>query len=95
MTFRSTPEIMDKIEALWPEADKRAVKRNDQGEVRVSISSMYEAPGLTFAQLMALAEWFDTKDIADERFHSGGCETCDYGSDYGFELIIKPMTGDV
>jgi hypothetical protein len=40
---------------------------------------------------MELAEFFDTKNINDdEKFSNGGCETCDWGSSYGFELVVRP-----
>lgn len=98
MIRRSTEEIKAKLIELWGEADvawsspyKRDVDTNKPNLVRVSVSNMYEAPGLSFKILMDLAEFFGTKNIVDvDKFHSGGCETCDYGSESGFTLEIKP-----
>lgn len=59
--------------------------------VRLTIKKMYERPGLSFAKLKALSEFFETENINDpDNFGHGGCETCDYGSCYGFTLEIKP-----
>ena len=61
------------------------------GTVDIRISKMYEAPGLSFSHLKRLSEFFDTDNINDdERFSNGGCETCDYGSSYGFVLTVRP-----
>lgn len=51
---------------------------------------MYESPGLSFAKLSALAEFFDTMNVETEsEFSHGGCETCDYGSEVGFTLRVR------
>jgi hypothetical protein len=89
-------EITTKVEGLfngerYPPHDLEVNVSKLDGEVRINVSAMYEAPGLDFAKLSALAEFFETKNINDDdRFGSGGCETCDYGSSYGFELVIRP-----
>ncbi len=83
-------EIFKQSDESWDELDIRVVKRKD-GAVSISVEKMYEAPGLDFAKLSALAEFFETKNINDDdRFGGGGCETCDYGSSYGFELVVRP-----
>ena len=64
------------------------VNRDDL--VLIQFKKMYEPPVLNLAVLMALAEFFDTKNINDDdRFSNGGCDTCDYGSSYGFTLTIR------
>lgn len=107
MIKRTSEEILKKLHELWekdfywggddgrkyrhvevPEFD---IQKNEDKEVRLKISKMYEAPGLNLQVLMALAEFFGTKHINDDdRFSHGGCETCDYGSEYGFVLTIRP-----
>jgi hypothetical protein len=72
------------------EAVEVEVTKRSDGSVAIRVEAMYEIPGLSFAKLAALAEFFETKNIDDERFHSRGCETCDYGSCYGFELVVRP-----
>lgn len=57
--------------------------------VFITIKKMYEKPGLQFSQLQAISEFFDTYDIGTvDEFSYGGCETCDYGSSYGFTLKV-------
>jgi hypothetical protein len=56
------------------------------------ISQMYEAPDIPFEVLMDIASAFSTKKIdtgaGDER---PGCETCDYGSNYGIKVKIMKI----
>ena len=60
-------------------------------KVDITVSCMYEAPGLSFAQLKELSDFFESVHINDDaRFSYGGCETCDYGSEYGFTLTVRP-----
>lgn len=88
--------IAAKVSELWPSTKPRVLnglKRevSQSGDVvHIKISQMYEAPGLTFAQLRALSDFFETDSINDDRFSEGGCETCDYGSAYGFTLTVRP-----
>jgi hypothetical protein len=80
--------VLKKAQTIWPDA---AITVRQKGEGwEVTVSAMYEAPGLSFANLCDLAEFFETKAIHDDRFGSEGCETCDYGSEYGFRLRISP-----
>lgn len=91
-------EIEAKVRSLWA-----IVKNSGYGEphtlevtkghdaVRITLSAMYEAPGLTLDQMLALAEFFETKNINDDdRNYEGGCESCDYGSVASFTLTIRP-----
>jgi len=81
-----TPEM---LEHDWNMV-RASIDLNDPNEVRVTCGKMYEAPPLNLGMLMKYAEFFGTKNINDSRFSHGGCETCDYGSSYGYTLIIKP-----
>jgi len=52
---------------------------------------MYDWDGYTpsFQQLVAFSKEFGTDNIDKyEDISNGGCETCDYGSSYGFALRI-------
>lgn len=96
MIKRTKLEIEEKLKELWPNKSSygagninKSVLINKDNSVTLSISGMYEPPGLSFAILKSLSEFFGTDDISDSRFSYSGCETCDYGADYGFELIIK------
>jgi len=84
--------IEAKVRELWQDGapDKIEIARTGK-TVRIKLSSMYEAPGLSFAQLKALSAFFETDNLDDDdRFSYSGCETCDYGSSYGFTLRIEP-----
>ena len=90
MKERSRQEIEVKARHIWPQATIE-IAENNAGWIFLTVSQMYESPGLSFANLMELSEFFETKAINDERqFNQDGCETCDYGSSYGFVLLIKP-----
>ena len=85
-------EIKDKVEFLWGDSYRCVeIEINIKpSSVDITLSCMYESPGLTFAQLKALSEFFETENLNDiDNFAYGGCETCDYGSKYGFTLTIK------
>lgn len=95
-------EIEAKAREVWPKAGEWLggshynptgimVNILEDGKVHIEIGDMYEAPGFSFAQLMTLAEFFETDNIVDiDRSFSGGCETCDYGSYGSFTLEVQP-----
>ena len=98
-------EIVAKVEEIWSSVqnehgyeytvpDSVEVTLMKNGSVDIELSSMYEAPSLSFYQLTKLSQYFDTDNINDYgTFSVGGCETCDYGSKYGFTLTIRPTAG--
>lgn len=94
MIERSDEEILAKCRELWPEEYMRDTEyevSRQTGYISLRISQMYESPGLSFAKLLALAEFFDTMNVeTGSEFHHGGCETCDYGSEVGFTLYVRP-----
>lgn len=60
-------------------------------KVSIAVSCMYAAPSPTLAVLRQLADFFGTDNINDDdHFSNGGCETCDYGSSYGYTLTVRP-----
>lgn len=94
MRVRSKAEIKEFVENLWKgnydNCEVRVGTAKGEDFVEITLSSMYSPPGLTFSKLKALSEFFETDNINDDdAFSSGGCETCDYGSSYGFTLTIR------
>lgn len=99
-------EILAKLKEVWVDEfycnDKKTkrfdapdfeVEHNDGDYVCFKVSRMYDSPGLTFEQLKTLAEFFGTEKINDDdRISESGCESCDYGSEYGFRLTVRPTT---
>lgn len=93
----SDKEIESKVREIWGahsyasgSGPENIEVRQGDGTVTIEISSMYDPPGLGFANMSALAEFFGTKNINDDSFSHGGCESCDYGSKYGFTLTVRP-----
>lgn len=88
MITRTKEEIETKVKQLWSCVENIDI-RIYVDKVYIELSNMYQPPGLSFAQLKALSEFFDTEKIDDtDRFSQEGCETCDFGSSYGFTLKI-------
>jgi hypothetical protein len=98
MITRTNEEIEQKVREIWQTGrnswDKLNININQGRDCYfIQISKMYESPGVTFKQLNELAKFFDTLNVETEsEFSHGGCETCDYGSQYGF--ILKISEGD-
>ncbi len=100
MLERTDEEIRAKVKELWPDVDLNETRWSSSdyfsivrgsGFVDITIAQMYDAPGLSFAQLQSLAEFFDTLKVeTEEEIREGGCETCDYGSRLGFTLRVSP-----
>lgn len=96
MKERTEQEILDKCKEIWPPEYKTQIHPPEfsvlvkNGVAEINVHKMYSAPGLGLKKLIALSEFFETQNINDSRFSYSGCDTCDYGSDYGFTLIIKP-----
>ena len=89
MIDRTVEEIKAKIEELWSsESDQKVEVVASPSFVQISISRMYGAPGLSYAILKQLAEFFETEEISDDTWGEGGCESCDYGSKYSVILYI-------
>lgn len=94
MKKRSEKEIIAKAHSLWrldsAWGGGALSVEVSKDEVTIRVGQMYEPPPLNLGILLDLAEFFGTKNIDDDRFSHGGCETCDYGSEYGFTLRIRP-----
>ena len=58
----------------------------------IDFTEMFEPPGLSYDWMTELAEKFGTKDIDFDNVSQGGCETCDYGSKYGYRIQVYNST---
>lgn len=67
------------------------VKRRDTQEGYVlEVSQMYGYVPCGIDQILGLCKLFETEDVSVAgQEHSDGCETCDYGSSYSVEFLIK------
>lgn len=55
-------------------------------QVDIEVTSEYQPPGLSLPQVEALRASINCKTIHDTSVSQSGCETCDYGSRYGYTL---------
>jgi hypothetical protein len=93
------PTLQNLIDLLFNEnswSDKHInVTQIAPNHIRITYGQMYESPTLNFKILSELSEMFGTKNIDVDDFSQGGCDTCDYGSDYGHDIDIKDFTACV
>ena len=91
-------KIAEKIGALWSEIyekpehiDVKLVKVDGEEGIDINISRQYSHPKLTFSVLKKISDLFETEriDTYDE-WSSPGCDTCDYGSSYGYTIRVLP-----
>lgn len=82
-------EIEAKVKEIWDDAE--TIHVDEHGPlVRITVEAMYESPGRSLPQLIQLSEFLGTKEIEDvDQYGYGGCESCDYGSRYGFTLEAR------
>ena len=92
------------VDILYPEEERESSYYNHvnivvsefydktyKDDLHLKYSQMYNTPDLSFEKLKKIQELFDCKDIRQNSFNIPGCDTCDYGSDHGFEIrIVKP-----
>ncbi len=93
MIKRTKKEILAKVKSLWDkDSTEVSVIVSEEG-VHILLSSMYDPPGLNIQNILVLTKFFGTTNINDEdHFSNQGCETCDYGSEYGFTLVVRAET---
>lgn len=60
--------------------------------LRITYGQMYESPTLNVKTLLELSKLFGTTDINVDDYSFVGCESCDWGSDYGHDIDIKDFT---
>ena len=84
-------DIKEFCESVWDDADEIDVIVDKEHQIiLIKMSSMYDAPDLNFDRLMQLSKFMGTENINDDdRFGYGGCETCDWGSKYGYTLTVR------
>lgn len=72
--------------------DKIEFRITNRGGFEIEYGAEYMAPELNFEILMGLSEMFGTKEIDVDDYSISGCETCDWGSDYGHTIQIYNPT---
>lgn len=61
-------------------------------DIHIRYGWMYSAPPLSVEKLMKLVEFFGTRKIDVDGYGQSGCETCDFGSDYGHDIRVIGAT---
>lgn len=63
-------------------------------KIEIDMTQMYGPPPITFAMLKQLSDYFGTEqiDVDNSCIEKEGCETCDYGSEYGHSIQILNAT---
>lgn len=88
-------------DGAWDLCDYRCEVRTGwrgDGSFVIEWVAMYDAPAVsdTFEAMQRLSELFGTTKInIGSGRRNGGCETCDYGSQYGTELTLMKPTKNV
>lgn len=87
----SKKQIEKLVEDIWPASqfDHQEVEitlDNKQKHVFIRVTRMYNYVPLSFSIMKQISEKLGCREINDEREHSSGCETCDYGSRYSICL---------
>jgi hypothetical protein len=65
----------------------------EKGIFHFEYAEEYGPPDLSYAILRAWVDHFGTEEIdTSNTINESGCETCDYGSKYGFNVYIHNAT---
>ena len=63
------------------------VKTNKQDHLLVEVTCMYYSPDVSYDQIAEIAKQLNfSKFEKYDEISRGGCDTCDYGSSYGYAL---------
>lgn len=90
MKTLSDTEVQNLMGGLFPDSTIKLVSNNPE-LISVEVTEMFNGPSLGFRKLLEVSEAFGTMNIDTEQdIKRSGCETCDYGSEYGFTLYLKP-----
>jgi hypothetical protein len=81
------------IEIKIPGIDEPIDISGDNNRFVFEYCEQYSPPDLSYKLLRSWVEHFGTEQIdTSDHISQKGCETCDYGSRYGFRIIIEGAT---
>ena len=80
MTKEEVVACWEGCEEYISEFDAEVQDREDAFDV--TVKAMYEYVPLTLDILLKLAKVFGTDKFRQSQYHSGGCDTCNFGSSY-------------
>ena len=67
-------------------------KVSNSNNFTLEIGQMYEYIEFSLSSLIVFSKLFGTEDINTDKSSSGGCESCDYVSDYCHTIYINNPT---
>lgn len=62
------------------------------GGCDIVFGKMYDPPSINLHHLNAIGLLFGTDDVTVNGYELAGCETCDFGSDYGHTINVRQVT---
>jgi uncharacterized protein (TIGR02996 family) len=71
------------------------VEEHHRAAAQLVWGKMYDAPAITLGLLQKLGNLFGTTQIDVDDYAQGGCESCDWGSDYGHTIQVYEPTKNV
>lgn len=63
-----------------------------QNSFQIRYGQEYSRPELNLDKLIELSKLFGATEIDVDDYSQSGCDTCDYGSDYGHEIQVYNPT---
>ena len=81
----------DGVEGVYNWRDLVVDVREDDEEMLVEVSQMYEYLPMHFGIMRKLAEVFGTEEYTVNNWSMSGCETCDWSSKYAHEFRYKKV----
>ncbi len=93
---KEAAELFEAIQSLgivedWAGGVELVITSRPTG-LTIKIAAMYRSPKINFPSLKKLSDIFGTDNIDVDDFEHRGCETCDYGSSYGHDIVILDIT---
>ena len=81
------PEAIEKIFAYDHNANLSA--HPCERGIRIEYGAMYERPDADIWKMAGeLKQLYDADDVLVDEHSISGCESCDWGSDYGWDLVV-------
>lgn len=83
------------ITLFGEEYNVKKIERDGREGFEIDMTEMYdrdELPKMNLEFLEKLGEHFGTTAIDVDDISNGGCESCDYGSRYGWEIQVFEAT---
>ncbi len=77
------------------EEDTIELRIDDNDVAHLDISRMYDYFPVNYDTMELLSNLFGSKKIDVDEYYYNGCETCDYGSNYVKQFVIKEVDTDL